>query len=63
MARLSRICLPGISQHIIQRGINREACFASEDDFAAYSHCYVPMAEYTNQRQGRSINVESLLSR
>ncbi len=38
MARLSRVCLPGISQHIIQRGINREACFASEDDFTAYSH-------------------------
>ncbi len=38
MARLPRICLPGIPQHIIQRGINREACFASEEDFAAYTH-------------------------
>lgn len=38
MARLPRVCLPGIPQHIIQRGNNRQACFASEDDFAAYAH-------------------------
>lgn len=38
MARLSRLCLPGIPQHIIQRGTNRQACFASEEDFATYSH-------------------------
>ena len=38
MARLPRLCLPGIPQHIIQRGTNRQACFASEDDFAAYAH-------------------------
>ena len=38
MARLPRICLPGIPQHIIQRGNNRQACFGSEEDFAAYAH-------------------------
>jgi REP-associated tyrosine transposase len=38
MARLPRICLPGIPQHIIQRGNNRQVCFASEEDFAAYTH-------------------------
>jgi putative transposase len=38
MARLPRICLPGIPQHIIQRGNNRQACFASDEDFAAYAH-------------------------
>ncbi|MCP4993139.1 MAG: transposase, partial [Gammaproteobacteria bacterium] len=38
MARLSRICPPGIPQHIIQRGNNRQACFGSEEDFAAYAH-------------------------
>ena len=37
MARLPRICLPGIPQHIIQRGNNRQACFASDEDFAAYA--------------------------
>jgi REP-associated tyrosine transposase len=38
MARLPRLCLPGIPQHIIQRGINRQPCFASKDDFSAYAH-------------------------
>ena len=38
MARLPRICLPGISQHVIQRGNNRQVCFASDEDFAAYAH-------------------------
>ena len=38
MARLPRISLPGIPQHIIQRGNNRQACFASDEDFAAYAH-------------------------
>ena len=38
MARLQRICLPGIPQHVIQRGNNRQACFGSEEDFAAYAH-------------------------
>ncbi len=38
MAWLPRICLPGIPQHIIQRGNNRQACFGSEEDFAAYAH-------------------------
>ena len=38
MARLPRLCLPGIPQHIIQRGINRQICFASNEDFAAYAH-------------------------
>ena len=38
MARLPRLCLPGIPHHIIQRGTNRQACFASEEDFSAYAH-------------------------
>ncbi len=38
MARLPRISLPGIPLHIIQRGNNRQACFGSDDDFAAYAH-------------------------
>ena len=38
MARLPRICLPGIPQHIIQRGNNRQVCFASDEDFSAYAH-------------------------
>lgn len=38
MARLPRLGLPDIPQHIIQRGTNRQVCFASEDDFAAYAY-------------------------
>lgn len=37
MARLPRICPIGIPQHVIQRGNNRQACFADERDFAAYA--------------------------
>ena len=38
MARLPCLCLPGIPQHIIQRGNNRQVCFASDEDFAAYAY-------------------------
>ena len=37
MARLPRLCLPGVPQHIIQRGTNRQACFHSDDDRAVYA--------------------------
>ncbi len=37
MARLRRLCLPGIPQHVIQRGNNRQICFTSDADFAAYA--------------------------
>ena len=38
MARLPRIGPAGIPQHVIQRGNNRQVCFASEQDFSAYAH-------------------------
>lgn len=38
MARLPRLCLPGIPQHIVQRGTNRQACFASKEDMATYAN-------------------------
>ena len=41
MARLPRICLSGIPQHVIQRGNNRQVCFASDEDFAAYAQWYL----------------------
>ena len=37
MARLTRLCLSGISQHIIQRGNNRQVCFACDRDMAFYA--------------------------
>lgn len=36
MARLPRFTLPGIPQHIIQRGNNREPCFYAEEDYYRY---------------------------
>jgi len=36
MARLPRLNLPNIPQHIVQRGNNRQACFFSEDDYSIY---------------------------
>ena len=36
MARLPRYNLPGVPQHVIQRGNNRQAIFAEEADYAAY---------------------------
>jgi putative transposase len=36
MARLPGVCLPVVPLHVIQRFNNRQACFASGSDFAAY---------------------------
>lgn len=36
MARLPRLNLPYISQHVIQRGNNRQACFFAEQDYLVY---------------------------
>jgi putative transposase len=36
MARLPRLNLPGIPQHIVQRGNNRQVSFFAEQDYAVY---------------------------
>ncbi|PCI11398.1 MAG: transposase [Thiotrichales bacterium] len=36
MARLKRLYFPGVSQHIIQRGNDRQACFYGGSDYAVY---------------------------
>ncbi|CAA0124090.1 Uncharacterised protein [BD1-7 clade bacterium] len=36
MARLPRPNLPGIPQHVVQRGNNRQACFFADEDYAVY---------------------------
>ncbi len=46
MARLHRIAPLGIPQHIIQRGNNRQVCFASEQDLALYASM---LEEYSRQ--------------
>lgn len=37
MPRRSRLSPAGIAQHVIQRGNNRQACFANDNDIAAYA--------------------------
>ncbi|MBA6257287.1 MULTISPECIES: transposase [unclassified Colwellia] len=36
MARRLRVSPIGVAQHVIQRGNNRQVCFASQQDFSAY---------------------------
>ena len=36
MARQPRLDLPGITQHVIQRGNDRQPCFGAEDDYRFY---------------------------
>jgi putative transposase len=38
MPRLPRIDLPGIAQHVIQRGNDRQPCFFTPDDYRRYLH-------------------------
>ena len=46
MARMPRIDVAGMAQHIIQRGNNRQVCFGGEADMAAYAHW---LAEYSRK--------------
>jgi putative transposase len=39
MARLPRLGIPSIPQHVIQRGNNRQACFYADDDQRFYLEC------------------------
>lgn len=36
MARLPRLKLPGVPQHVVQRGNNRQVCFFSDEDYTVY---------------------------
>jgi putative transposase len=36
MPRRARLTLPNVPLHIIQRGINRQACFFTEEDYRSY---------------------------
>jgi putative transposase len=38
MPRIARKCPPGLPIHVIQRGNNRQVCFASDSDLKAYSN-------------------------
>jgi len=36
MARVSRVVVPGVALHIVQRGNNRSACFEHDSDYLTY---------------------------
>ena len=38
MSRKPRFVLPGVPQHVVQRGHNREPCFFAEADYQRYLH-------------------------
>jgi putative transposase len=38
MPRRPRLCPAGVPQHVVQRGNNRQVCFASDEDLKAYAY-------------------------
>ncbi|MGH8535781.1 MAG: hypothetical protein ACREXM_04770 [Gammaproteobacteria bacterium] len=50
MARLPRLSLPSIAQHIIQRGNNRQACFYADEDYRFYLECLGELLENTESQ-------------
>jgi len=48
MARQSRFTLPGIPQHVIQRGNNREPCFYAKEDYWRYHNDLAEAAKKNN---------------
>ena len=38
MPRRLRLCPAGVPQHVVQRGNNRQVCFASDKDLKAYAN-------------------------
>lgn len=58
MARQPRIDLAGITQHVIQRGNNRQPCFFTNDDRHYYLECLRSAAE----KYGVSVHAYVLMS-
>jgi len=48
MARKPRFVLPGVPQHIIQRGNNREPCFFGVSDYEQYLHNLLEASDKNN---------------
>jgi REP element-mobilizing transposase RayT len=59
MARLQRIAPKDIPIHIIQRGNNRQVCFGSDANHAAFAEW---LKEYSQKYQGLIITSTSLYS-
>jgi len=48
MPRRSRLVVPKIPLHIIQRGNNRQACFFDESDYIFYLDCLLEYSQKAN---------------
>ena len=53
MARKPRVILPGVPQHVIQRGYNREPCFYSEQDEIRY------LADFHDAATNKQVAIEN----
>ncbi len=62
MARLSRLSLPGIAQHVIQRGNNRQVCFFTEEDYPVYLDKLKEIRDAVNKICIKGVRVIDLLS-
>lgn len=58
MARKPRFTLPGIPQHVIQRGHNRDPCFYSKENYIKY--CYT--LQEAAQNNGVAIHAYVLMT-
>lgn len=43
MPRKTRMYLPGIPAHVLQRGHNRDACIFADDDYQFYLEALTPV--------------------
>ncbi len=58
MARKPRFLLPGVPQHVVQRGNNREPCFFSDAD----RRCYLEMLHEAASRNDATVHAYVLMT-
>jgi putative transposase len=58
MPRQPRLVLPGTALHVVQRGNNRNACFAGDSDYL----CYLTYLRQLSARHGCSVHAYCLMT-
>ncbi len=58
MARRPRCDLPGVAQHVIQRGHDRRACFAADGDYLQFRQVLAEAA----RRFGGALHADVLMT-
>ncbi|MDH5392414.1 MAG: hypothetical protein OEY11_04410 [Gammaproteobacteria bacterium] len=53
MARNARVYIPGMHNHVVQRGVDRSASFFSDDDYRFYLTCF----DDDRQRNGVAVQL------